>query len=106
MRRRECGGFTVAVFKASAVVRDGAGRRVGEGVTYVHLRLPSGEPQEVTGTVSLEWWEPVGEPPADLALEDGRRLPIRVSRDVMSDCSRNRIFRYQASWPPSPQPSS
>ena len=90
----------MAVFKSSVVVRDGRGATIGEGTTYVHLRRPRAEPQVVTGTVSLQWWEPVGDPPAEVALADGRRLPIVVSRDVLSECSRNRIFRYTASWPP------
>ena len=90
----------MAVFKSSVVVRDGRGETIGEGMTYVHLRGPATETQDVTGTVSLEWWEPVGDPPAEVALADGRRLPIVVSRDVLSDCSRNRIFRYRATWPP------
>ncbi len=90
----------MAVFKSSVVVRDGRGETIGEGMTYVHLRGPATESQDVTGTVSLEWWEPVGDPPAEVALADGRRLPVVVSRDVMSDCSRNRIFRYRATWPP------
>lgn len=90
----------MAVFKSSVVVRDGRGETIGEGMTYVHLRGPATERQDVTGTVSLEWWEPVGDPPAEVALPDGRRLRIAVSRDVLSDCSRNRIFRYRATWPP------
>lgn len=94
-------GDAVAVFKASTVVHDEHGEVIGEGMTYVHLRRAADEAQDVTGTVSLQWWEPVGEPPAELALDDGRRLPIRVSRDVLSECSQNRIFRYRASWPPS-----
>jgi hypothetical protein len=90
----------MAVFKAAATVRDAQGRTIGEGTTYVHLRRPEGVAQDVTGTVSLQWWEPVGDPPAVLALADGRRLAVVVSRDVLSECSRNRIFRYTAAWPP------
>ena len=90
----------MAVFKSSVVVRDGRGETIGEGMTYVHLRAPATELQDVTGTVSLQWWAPVGDPPAEVALADGRRLPIVVSRDVLSDCSRNHILRFQAAWPP------
>ena len=90
----------MAVFKSGVVVRDGRGATIGEGMTYVHLRRTANEPQDVTGTVSLQWWEPVGEPPAEVILADGRRLPVVVSRDVLSDCSQSRIFRYRASWPP------
>ena len=90
----------MAVYKSSVVVRDGRGETIGEGMTYVLLRRPQTEVQDVTGTVSLQWWEPVGDPPAEVALADGRRLSIDVSRDVLSDCSQSRIFRYRASWPP------
>ncbi len=90
----------MAVFKSSVVVRDGRGETIGEGMTYVHLRRPQAEPQDVNGTVSLRWWEPVGDPPAEVTLEDGRHLAIDVSRDVLSDCSQSRIFRYRATWPP------
>ena len=91
----------MAVFKSSAVVRDGRGETIGEGMTYVHLLRPQSEPQEETGTVSLQWWEQVGGPPAEVTLEDGRRLAIVISRDVLSDWSQNRILRYSATWPPS-----
>jgi hypothetical protein len=94
----------MVVFKSSVVVRDGQGEIIGEGMTYVHLRRPHAEAQDVTGTVSLQWWEPVGEPPTEVTLADGRRLPIVVSRDVLSDCSQSRIFRYRASWPPYTSP--
>jgi hypothetical protein len=90
----------VAVFKSSVEVHDTGDRPIGAGMTYVHLRLPADAEQRATGTVSLKRWEPAGEPPAWLALEDGRALPIEVSREVLSDCSRNHILRYQANWPP------
>ena len=89
----------MAVFKSSVVVRDGRGETIGGGMTYVHLRQPEAQPQAVSGTVSLQWWEPVGDPPAEVALADGRCLPIVVSQDVLSECSQNRIFRYSAAWP-------
>jgi hypothetical protein len=90
----------VAVFKSSVEVRDTGDRPIGAGMTYVHLRLPAESEQRATGTVSLKRWEPAGEPPAWLALDDGRSLKIEVSREVLSDCSRNHILRYQANWPP------
>jgi hypothetical protein len=92
----------VAVFKSSVEVHDTGDRSIGAGMTYVHLRLPTETEQRVTGTVSLKRWEPAGEPPARLALADGRALPIEVSREVLSECSQNHILRYQANWPPEP----
>jgi hypothetical protein len=90
----------VAVFKSSVEVHDTGNRPIGAGMTYVHLRLPAESEQRAIGTVSLKRWEPVGEPPAWLALEDGRALAIDVSREVLSECSHNHILRYQANWPP------
>jgi hypothetical protein len=90
----------VAVFKSSVEVHDAGDRSIGAGMTYVHLRQPGETAQRVTGTVSLKRWEPAGDPPARLALADGRALAIEVSREVLSECSQNHILRYQANWPP------
>lgn len=90
----------VAVFKSSVEVHDVDGQPIGAGHAYVHLRLGPDTPQQATGTVSLRAWEPAGAPPAWLQLSDGRRLAIQVGRDVLSDCSRSRILRYEAAWPP------
>jgi hypothetical protein len=92
----------MAVFKSSVEVHDAGDRPIGTGTTYVHLRLAADAEQRATGTVSLKRWAPEGEAPAWLALADGRSLPIEVSREVLSECSRNHILRYQASWPPVP----
>jgi hypothetical protein len=94
----------VAVFKSSVEVHDTGDRSIGAGMAYVHLRLPADAEQRATGTVSLKRWEPAGEPPAWLALDDGRALAIEVSRTVLSDCSKNHILRYEAAWPPSSAP--
>ena len=90
----------MAVFKSAVQVLDRSSRTIGEGMTYIHLPRGQGVAQEATGTVSLRRWEPVEEMPAHLALEDGRRLQISVSRDVLSECSQKHILRFQASWPP------
>ena len=90
----------MAVFKSSVKVHDTGGRPIGAGMAYLHLRLPADAEQRATGTVSLKRWDPAGEPPAWLALEDGRALAIEVSREALSECSQNHILRYQASWPP------
>jgi hypothetical protein len=92
----------MAVFKSSVDVHDPRDRSIGAGQAYVHLRLPADAEQRATGTVSLRRWEPAGEAPAWLRLEDGRQLRIEVSREVLSECSRNHILRFQAAWPPAP----
>ena len=91
----------MAVFKSSVDVHDAEHRSIGTGMAYVHLRLPAEAEQRATGTVSLRRWEPAGEAPSSLQLADGRRLAIEVSREVLSECSRNHILRFQADWPPS-----
>jgi hypothetical protein len=90
----------MAVFKSSVEVHDVGDRRIGTGMAYVHLRLAADTAQRATGTVSLRRWEPAGEAPSWLALDDGRQLTIEVSREVLSECSRNHILRFQATWPP------
>jgi hypothetical protein len=91
---------TMAVFKSSVDVHDSGRRSIGAGMAYVHLRLGTDVEQRATGTVSLRRWEPEGEAPAWLELADGRRLQIDVSREVLSECSRNHILRFQTDWPP------
>ena len=91
----------MAVFKSSATVHDCHDRAIGMGMAYVHLRLSPERTQQATGTLSLRHWEPGEAPPSHLRLADGRWLAITVGRDVLSDCSRNHILRYQAAWPPS-----
>jgi hypothetical protein len=90
----------MAVFKSVVEVRDPGGASLGEGTAYIHLPRGREIRQDATGTVSLRRWEPGQEAPDHLTLADGRRLPISVSRDVLSDCSRNHILRFQATWPP------
>lgn len=90
----------MAVFKSSVDVIDASNRAIGAGMAYVHVRLGADQPQQATGTVSLRHWEPLDDLPVSLHLEDGRSLPISVSREVFSDCSRNHILRYLAAWPP------
>jgi hypothetical protein len=90
----------MAVFKSSVDVHDASDRPIGAGMTYVHLRLGAEQPQQATGTISLKRWEPQDDLPTWLRLADGRRLSIEVSREVVSECSRNHILRYQATWPP------
>jgi hypothetical protein len=95
----------MAVFKSAVQVQDADARPIGAGMTYVHLRLGTDTQQQATGTVSLREWTPGDAPPTALVLADGRRLPIQVSRNVLSECSSNHILRYEASWPPAASPS-
>ena len=89
----------MAVFKSPVEVRDPSERSVGEGMAYVHLPRGRGVPQDATGTVSLRRWEPGADVPSHLVLADARRLAISVSREVLSDCSRNHILRFRVAWP-------
>lgn len=90
----------MAVLKSAVEVRNQGERSLGEGMAYVHLPRGHNASQDVTGTVSLRRWEPTEDPPTHLALADGRRLAISVSRETLSDCSRNHILRFRAAWPP------
>lgn len=90
----------MAVFKSSVEVQDAQRRAIGAGMAYVHLRRAGDAAQRVTGTVSLRRWEPADAAPSWLRLADGRQLTIDVTREGLSDCSRNHILRFQAQWPP------
>lgn len=79
-----------------------AGQTLGSGTAYVHLPRGLDRGQEAGGTISLRAWTPAADPPVALSLADGRRLPIRVSRDAISECSRNRVLRFELSWPGQP----
>lgn len=92
----------MAIFRSAAEVLDGAGRQLGSGTAYVHLPRGLERAQQGTGTVSLTDWQEGGGHPERLRLADGRELRIAVSRDALSDCSRHRILRFEASWPPAP----
>ncbi len=90
----------MAVFKSAVSVVDAADREIGRGNAYVHLPRGREAAQEAGGTVSLQHWEPSGDDPAALMLEDGQRLAIGVTRSALSDCSRKHILRFTATWPP------
>jgi len=91
----------MAVYKSSVEVHDARDRSIGGGMAYLHLRLGADRAQQATGTVSLRRWEPLDDVPTRLLLDDGRTLAIAVGREVLSDCSRNHILRFQTTWPPS-----
>lgn len=92
----------MAIFRSRAEVLDAAGHQLGAGTAYVHLPRGLERAQTGTGTVSLVAWQEGGEPPSRLRFPDGRELIITVSRDALSDCSRHRILRFEAAWPPEP----
>lgn len=94
----------MAVFKSGVDVHDADDLSIGTGMAYVHLRLGADAEQQATGTVSLRRWEPANELPTSLRLADGRHLAIQVSRQVVSECSRNHILRFQTQWPPTEPP--
>jgi hypothetical protein len=90
----------MAIFKAAVQVRTGSGEAIGEGIAYIHVPRGRDVPQEAGGTISLRRWEPAGQEPVSLLLDDGRVLRIAVTRSALSDCSRNQILRFATSWPP------
>jgi hypothetical protein len=87
------------VFKSQAAVLNEAGQELAEGMAYLHLPRGLEQAQEASGTISLKAWSSNGDQPAALRLADGRRLAISVSRDALSECSRNRVLRFTAAWP-------
>jgi len=97
-------GLSMAIFKSEAQVLDETGRPVGRGTVYVHLPRGLEREQDGGGTVSLKSWTPSDRAPRSLRLADGRRLDLRVSRDALSDCSNNRVLRFEARWPPERAP--
>ena len=89
----------MAILKSDAELLGEQGQRLGDGMIYVHLPRGLEREQDGSGTMSLKAWTPTEDPPAALQLPDGRRLAITVSRDALSDCSRNRVLRFQVRWP-------
>ena len=73
---------------------------MGAGMAYIHLPHGLEQEQDGTGTVSLKSWGLEDEAPTTLQLGDGRRLTINVSRNAVSECSRNRILRFSTRWLP------
>ena len=96
----EARGTGVAIFRSEVEVLSESGRPLGTGMAYLHLPHGLEREQEGTGTVSLRSWEPEDEAPTILQLGNGRRLTINVSRNAISECSRNRILRFSTRWLP------
>lgn len=94
----------MAIVKSGAHVRARGGALLGAGTAYIHLPRGMDRAQRASGTVSLREWDPAAGEPVVLELEDGRRVMVTVSRDALTDCSRNRILRFTAEWPPAPNP--
>ncbi len=89
----------MAIVRSNAEVQAGDGATMGRGIAYIHLPRGHGRAQDASGTVSLREWNAAAGEPAVLLLEDGQTLAIRVSRDALSECSRNRVLRFSADWP-------
>jgi len=92
----------MAVFRSEAVLLGDGGARLGAGMAYLHLPRGEGREQDVSGTMSLKSWDAAEGQPVAIQLSDQRTLTISVSRDALSECSRNRVLRFQAHWPPHP----
>ncbi len=96
----------MAVVRAEAKVVGETGRSLGSGIAYRHLPRGSGQEQEATGTVSLRSWNAGVDAPRALRLVGWGELAIDVSRDALSECSRNRILRFRARWVPLREPGT
>jgi len=92
----------MAVFKSEADLLSDGGALLGTGTAVLHIPHGVERAQDATGTLSLKTWTPSEDLPAAIRLPDRRRLPISVSRDALSECSRNRVLRYRTHWPPEP----
>ena len=90
----------MAVVRVEARVVDERGGEIGAGMAAIHLPLGRSRAQQASGTVSLRQWNPAGGDPVALCWGEGESISIQVSRDAISDCSRNRILRFSASWQP------
>jgi hypothetical protein len=90
----------MTVHKATARLLAVDGEVIGEGRAYLHLRVSEALPQEVQGTLSLDWWSPEWSgPDAQLELSDGPTLVLRLQSDKISACIDGRVLRYRATWP-------
>jgi hypothetical protein len=90
----------MAVVRIEARLIDAEGVDLGAGTAAIHLPLGRGRAQQASGTLALRQWNPSGGQPAALLTDEIGRLPIEVSRDAISDCSRSRILRFSAAWQP------
>lgn len=86
--------------KGNAEIRSSDGRVVARGIAYLHLPRGVGVRQSAGGTVSCRMWDQTAGEPAVLAVEHGPEVRIRVSKEAVSECSRNHILRYTADWEP------
>ena len=94
----------MSVFKAPARLLSADDTLIGEGRAYIHLRAPATHPQDVQGTVSLDWWDDAAAAPALLALASGPVLSLAVESDHLSGCVVGRILRYRTHWPGTSDP--
>lgn len=90
----------MAVFKGVVEVVAADGAVIGTGMAYLHLPRGLERAQAANGTVSLRAWAPSEREPRTLRfVREGREVTIAVTREALSECSRNRILRVSAEWP-------
>ena len=90
----------MGVLKSPARLVASNGAVIGEGRAYLHLRLPESQPQEATGTLSLDCWDDaLSTAGATLNLEEGPTLSLSLESDKLSGCIQGRILRYTTTWP-------
>jgi hypothetical protein len=90
----------VTVNKSLARLLGADGTPIGEGRSFIHLRLATDLPQAAQGTLSLDWWDEAGSTDqAQLELVDGPRLQPRLESDRLSSCMVGRILRFKVDWP-------
>ena len=90
----------MAIVKGNAEIRADNGSVVGRGVAYLHLPRGRERAQTAGGTVSCSAWNPGAGEPSVIAIENGPTVTITVSKEAVSECSRNRILRYTTEWQP------
>jgi len=88
----------VAIVKGSAEILSATGTCIGRGIAYVHLPRGKDLLQTATGTVSCTEWHEGAEPPEMVQIEGYEPLTVSVSREAISECSRNHILRFSTSW--------
>ena len=95
----------MAVFKGEAEVIAEDGSILGSGVVYIHLPRGLERAQTGSATLSLREWEAVSVEPSKLRFAgEPATLAITVTRNALSECSRNRVLRMSVSWPGSGSP--
>lgn len=88
----------MAIVKSPAKILSGDGTSVGLGMAYIHLPRGKDREQVATGTISCTEWHESAGLPETIQLEGYAPLTVSVSREAISECSRNHILRFSTSW--------